>query len=264
MARILGSIILPISTTELKRLTFSLNWATQTVKKLSFCALIILITAGYSLARIIDPKTGAEFRYRAKLVEVAPVVDGFLDDPAWDDAISAALDHDVKEDRRWAESSDFKGTFAAVWRNASLYIGIELTDDQIETAHEKLSMQDRIEIYLDIGHSGQQSDLYRYTLPVGQDIIAAGNPGLLVNWGNGGQSVELSFDLTQTPRKEDAISFGIYYYDVDDDRLNHKLRWGPTGQTEPEDALADLVFTANIKLNANQKAIQWGRIKQLY
>ena len=94
--------------------------------------------------------------------------------------------------------------------------------------------------------------------------MAAGNQGLLVNWGNGGQSVELSFDLMQTPRKEDTISFGIYYYDVDDDRLNHKLRWGPTGQSEPEDALADLVFTANIRLNANQKAIQWGRIKQLY
>ena len=260
----MSASILPISATELKRLTFSLNWATQTVKKLSLCTLIILIAAGYSFARIIDPKTGAEFRYKAKLVEVAPVVDGFLDDPAWDDAISAALDHDVKEDRRWEESSDFKGTFAAVWRNASLYIAIELTDDQIETAHEKLSMQDRLEIYLDIGHSGQQSDLYRYTLPVGQDIIATGNPRLLVNWGNGGQSVELSFDLMQTPRKEDAISFGIYYYDVDDDRLNHKLRWGPTGQTEPAEALADLVFTANIKLNANQKAIQWGRIKQLY
>ncbi len=234
------------------------------VKKLFFCTIIILIAASYSSARIIDPKTGAEFRYKARLVEVAPVVDGFLDDPVWDDAISAALDHDVKEDRRWEDLSDFKATFAAVWRNASLYIAIELTDDQIETAHEKLTMQDRLEIYLDIGHSGQQSDLSRYTLPVGKDVMAAGNQGLLVNWGNGGQSVELSFDLMQTPRKEDTISFGIYYYDVDDDRLNHKLRWGPAGQSEPEDALADLVFTANIRLNANQKAIQWGRIKQLY
>ena len=63
------------------------------------------------------------------------------------------------------ESSDFQGTFAAVWRNASLYIAIELTDDQIETAHEKVAMQDRLEVYIDTGHSGQQSDLYRYTLP---------------------------------------------------------------------------------------------------
>ena len=234
------------------------------MNKLSFSALIILIIASHGSARITDPATGAEFRYKAKLVEVAPVVDGFLDDPAWGDAISAALDHNVEEDQRWDESSDFKGTFAAVWRNASLYIAIELTDDQIETAHEKLSLQDRLEIYLDIGHSGQQSDLHRHTLPVGNDIMVTGNQGLLVNWGNGGQSVELSFDLMQTPKKEDTISFGIYYYDVDDDRLNHKFRWGPTGQTEPEDALADMVFTANIKLNANQKAIQWGRIKQLY
>ena len=234
------------------------------MKTLSLCTLIILIAASYGSARIIDPKTGAEFKYKAKLAEIAPVVDGFLDDPAWDDAIPAFLDHDVKEDRPWRDSSDFKGTFAAVWRNTSLYIAVELTDDQIETAHEKIALQDRLEIYLDIGHSGQQSELYRYTLPVGQDIMVGGNQGLLVSWGNGGQSVELSFDLMQTPEKEDAISFGIYYYDVDNDRPNHTLRWGPTGQSEPEDALADLVFTANIKLNANQKAIQWGRIKQLY
>ena len=234
------------------------------MKTLSFCTLIILIAASYGSARIIDPQTGAEFRYKAKLAEVAPVVDGFLDDPAWADAISAALDHDVKEDRRWEESSDFKGTFAAVWRNASLYIAIALTDDRIETAHEKLTLQDRLEIYLDIEHSGQQSDLYRYTLPVGQDIVLADSQRMLANWGNAGQSVELSFDLGRTPKKEDVISFGIYYYDMDGDRLNHTLRWGPTGQTEPADALADLVFTANIKLNENQKAIQWGRIKQLY
>ncbi len=232
------------------------------MKKLFFSILIILIASSYSSARIIDPKTGAEFRYKARLVEVAPVVDGFLDDPAWDDAISAALDHDVEEDRRWNESSDFKGTFAAVWRNASLYIGIELTDDQIEVTHEKVARQDRLEVYIDVGHSGQQSDLHRYTLPVGQDIVMAHQ--LSANWGNGGQSVELSFDLGRIPKKEDTISFGIYYYDVDGDRLNHQFRWGPTGQTEPNDALADLVFIANIKLSENQKAIQWGRIKQLY
>ena len=234
------------------------------VKKLLFCTIIILIAASCISAGIIDPKTGAEFRYKARQVEVAPVIDGFLDDPVWDDAISAPLDHDVKGDRHWGDFSDFKANFAAVWRNAFLYIAIELTDDQIETAHEKINLQDRLEIYIDTGRSGQQSDLYRYTLPVGEDIMAAGNQGFMVNWGNGGQSVELSFDLMQTPKKEDTISFGIYYYDVDDDRLNHKLRWGPTGQSEPADALADLVFTANIKLNANQKAVQWGRIKQLY
>ena len=260
---ILASILV-VGSIELNRLTFDARQATQIVKKLFFCTLIILIAASYSSARIIDPKTGAEFRYKARLVEVAPVVDGFLDDPAWDDATSAALDHDVKEDRRWDEFSDFQGTFAAVWRNASLYIAIELTDDQIETAHEKVAMQDRLEVYIDTGHSGQQSDLYRYTLPVGQDIVLADSQQMLANWGNGGQSVELRFDLGRMPKKEDTISFGIYYYDVDGDRLNHQLRWGPAGQTEPKDALADLVFTANIKLNEHQKAIQWGRIKQLY
>ena len=114
------------------------------------------------------------------------MVDGFLDDPAWDDAISAALDHDMKQDRRWEESSDFKGTFAAVWRNTSLYVAVELTDDQIETANEKLAMQDRLEIYLDIEHSGKQSDLYRYTIPVGRDITLADSQRLQANWANAG------------------------------------------------------------------------------
>ena len=119
-----------------------------------------------------------------------------------------SLDHDVKEDRPWRESSDFKATFAAVWRNASLYIAVELTDDQIETAHEK------------INSTRPPRNLYRYRtiranranyivthFPLEQDIMVAGNQGLLVNWGHGGQSVELSFDLMQTPRKRGCHQF---------------------------------------------------------
>ena len=234
------------------------------MKKLYFCLLILLIAASYSSARIIDPETGVEFKYKAKRVEVAPEIDGFLDDLAWEDAVSADLDHEVREDRRWEDSSDFKGTFAAVWRNAFLYIAVQLDDDQIETHHEKLTRQDRLELYLDIDHTGHKSDLYRHLLLVGEDITLSDSPQMLVVWGNTGLSVELSFNLSRTPKKEEAIGFGIYYYDVDGDRLDHQLRWGPIGQTEPEDALADLVFTANIKINENQKAMQWGRIKQLY
>ena len=225
--------------------------------------VILMLTVGSgSFADIIDPNTGFPFQYKANLTELAPVIDGFLDDPAWGEAELGKLEWEIIKNERWHSSDDFTGTFAAVWRNGFLYVAIELTDDQIETQETKLSRQDHLEIYLDPDHTGHKSDLYRYILPVGENHPKPDSPIMLVAWGNGGQSCELSFNLRQTPRiDEDKISFGIYYNDVDGGRLLHKISWTPADE---ENALADLVFTAKIKPNVNQKVEQWGRIKSLY
>lgn len=228
------------------------------------CVMFLLITTSCGFAHIIDPDTSFEFQYKADLAEVAPVVDGFLDDPVWEEVESSKLDQEVKAGIPWQESDDFKGTFAAVWRNESLYLAVQLTDDQVDTYHEKLSRQDHLEIYLDIDHTGHKSDLYRYMIPVGEDASPSSSQLMLVVWSNDGQSCELSFSLGHTPRKEEVIGFGIYYNDVDQGHLQHKFGWEPVGQTESEDFLADLVFTARLKPNNNQKAIQWGGIKSLY
>ncbi|MCZ6676160.1 MAG: hypothetical protein O7E52_02805 [Candidatus Poribacteria bacterium] len=234
------------------------------MKQFFLCTVVMLIAVNMSFARIIDPETGLDFQYRAKLVEVAPNVDGFLDDPAWEEAIPAKLEQEVKEDRRWLDSDDFKGTFAVVWRNRFLYLAVQLTDDQIETHHEKLALQDRLELYLDIDHTGHKSDLYRYILPVGEDAPQSTSSRMMIAWASDGQSCELSFNLGYTPTKnEETIGFGIYYNDVDQGQLNHRFTWAPEGQTRSDD-LADLVFTAELKLNQNQKAMPWGRIKSLY
>lgn len=234
------------------------NW------KQHFTVLLMLTIASSGFAHIVDPDTGFPFQYRANLAEVAPLVDGFLDDPAWEAAELGNLEWDTIENKRWNQhSDDFTGTFVAVWRNSFLYIAIKLTDDLVETHEEKLSRQDHLEIYLDIDHTGYKSNVFHHTLRAGEHNPDPNSPIIMVAWGDDGQSCELSVNLGQSPKKDDAIGFGILYNDVDGGRLNHKIRWAPIASTE-DNTLADLVFTSKLKLDANLKAMQWGSIKSLY
>lgn len=227
-------------------------------------AILMLAAASVSFAHIVDPDTGFPFQYRANLAEVAPIVDGFLDDPAWEAAELGNMEWDIIENERWEPNSDdFMGAFVAVWRNSFLYIAIKLTDDQVETHEEKLSRQDHLEIYLDIDHTGYKSNFFHYTLRAGEHNPAPNSPIIMVAWSDDGQSCELSVNLGQSPKKDDAIGFGINYNDVDGGRLHHKIGWAPILSTE-ENTLADLVFTAKLKLNTNLRAMQWGSIKSLY
>ncbi len=85
-----------------------------------------------------------------------------------------------------------------------------------------------------------------------------------VAWGSDGQSCEMSFRLGDIVDKDNAIGFSIAYYDVDNGHLENKIAWGPAGYIEQEEMLPDLVFTASINPNEQQKLIRWGQIKRLY
>ena len=111
------------------------------------------------------------------------MVDGFLDDPVWTGAIEGKLDLEIREGKRWRESDDFTGSFAAVWRSGSLYLAVQLTDDQVETHAEKFSLRDHLEFYFDIDHTGHKSDPYRYILPIGEDATLSNSPGMFIAWG---------------------------------------------------------------------------------
>lgn len=238
---------------------------------MKFCQQVILTlvltlaTILNCFAHVIDSESGLNFQYNAKLAETtAPIVDGRFDDPAWEGVARGKIEQEIGENHRWRESSDFAGEFAAVWRNGSLYVAIKITDDSLETHQAKLSRQDRLVIYIDPDHSGHKSDLYRHVLPIGEKTPFLKPPLRLVAWGNNGQTCELSFNLGHIPKKGERIGFGIFYYDVDGSRMHHQLAWGPAGYTDQEDRLPDLVFTAQLKPVANQKAVRWGEIKSLY
>lgn len=204
------------------------------------------------------------FQYNAELVPVAPIVDGYLDDPVWEKAIPGKLEQDLVTGERLPESSDFSGSFAAVWRSGFLYVAVKLIDDQIETRQKKLLRQDHLIIYLDPHHSGRKDGLYRFEIPIQNATGVLKSPLTRVEWGNDGQTCELSFRLDNIARKGNTVGFAIAYNDVDNGQLQRKIAWAPEGYTEEYEYLPDLVFTAKIEPNKQQKLIQWGRIKSLY
>ena len=224
---------------------------------------LLLMATPYALGHVTGENL-QNFQYNAELASVAPIVDGYLDDPVWETAIPGKLEQDIVTGRRWAESSDFTGSFAAVWRNGFLYIAIKLTDDQLETDQTKLLLQDHLIIYLDPHHSGRKDDFYRFEIPIRNESRVLNYPLTRVEWGNNGQTCELSFRLDDIAKKGETVGFSIAYNDVDEGQQQHKIAWAPDGYTVENEFIADLVFTARIEPNKQQKLIQWGRIKSLY
>ena len=128
----------------------------------------LLMAVPFALGHV----TGANlqnFQYNADLVAVAPIVDGYLDDPVWETVVPGKLDKDLTTGNHLPESPDFSGSFAAVWRNGFLYVAIKITDDQLETRQQKLLREDHLILYIDPHHSGRMEDLYRFEIPIHGD-----------------------------------------------------------------------------------------------
>ena len=232
-------------------------------KQILATIMFLLATAFPTLGHVTGSNL-QNFQYNAELAPVAPIVDGYLDDPAWERATPGKLEQDLISGKRWSESPDFTGTFAAVWRNGFLYVAIELIDDQIENRQTKLLREDHLIIYVDPHHSGRAEDLYRFEIPIEKELGTLKSPLTRVAWGNQGQTCELSFRIDNLARKGSSIGFFIAYNDVDNGNFQNKITWAPEGYTEENDYLPDLVFTAKIEPNRQQKLIQWGHIKSLY
>ncbi len=235
----------------------------HTRKHTFVAALFLLMAIPYALGHLTGGKL-QNFQYNAALVPIAPIVDGYLDDPVWEDANTGKLTQELTTGDPWPESDDFTGTFAAVWRSGFLYIAIEIADDALETHQSKLLREDHLVLYLDPHHTGYRDELYRYEIPIGRETHALKSPLTRIAWGNNGQTCELSFRLDALAEKGNTLGFGITYNDVDDGRLQNRITWAPAGYTADDNMLPDLVFTAEIKPNTQQKLIQWGRIKSLY
>jgi hypothetical protein len=233
-------------------------------KQIFITTVLLLVAVISCFGHIIDLETGSYFQYNAELVEVSPVVDGVLNDTPWQEVRGLGeMEQEIMDDTQWQGSSDFDGSFVAVWRRGFLYIAIRLTDDHLETHDTKLSQQDHLVVYLDPDHNGHKSDLYRYNLPVGENDRLFPAPLTAVAWGDDGQSCELMFNLGHLADKGNSVGFWIYYNDVDEGRLRHRISWGPAGYTIDDQLLPDLVFVAKIEPNRDHKILQWGQIKSL-
>ena len=237
-------------------------------KQMLATIILLLVMVSHALGHVTG-RNLQNFQYNAELAPVAPIVDGYLDDPVWKIAIQGKMEQDLISGERWVESPDFTGTFGAVWRNGFLYVGIKLIDDQLENRQTKLLREDHLILYVDPHHSGRAEDIYRFEIPIEKELGTLKSPLTRVAWGNDGQTCELSFRMDNLARKGNSIGFLIAYNDVDSGNLRHEIAWAPEGYTLEKNAtippnIPDLVFTARIEPTRQQKLIQWGRIKSLY
>ena len=234
------------------------------------CALVILVCLPFFLvsicahSHIVDPTTGTLFLYKAQLAEVAPVVDGVIDDPAWEKAEVAKMEWESLQIRPWEDIQDFEGQFAAVWKNNTLYLAAQIKDDQIIN-DPKLKDKDSLEVYVDVENYSIRSDLYKNTIVVTENKVRQSFWEPFVAWDNKGQICEMSFYLGNIPQKGVTIGFGIYYNDVDNGRRENQIGWTPERHPPgAKEQLGDLVFDTNIKTDNKKLGTTWGNIKTLY
>ncbi|MFQ6039486.1 MAG: sugar-binding protein [Candidatus Poribacteria bacterium] len=233
--------------------------------------LLVLVCLSFSLApicaqaHIVNPETGKAFLYKAQLAEVAPVVDGILDDPAWEKAEIAKMEWESLQIRLWEDMQDFEGQFAAVWKNSTLYVAVQIKDDQIIN-DLKLKSRDSLEVYVDVENYSVRSDLYKNTIVVKENKVRRQSLWApFVAWDNSGQTCEMSFYLGNVPKKGVTIGFGIYYNDVDNGRRENQIGWTPERNPPgAKEQLGDLLFDVNIKTDNKKLGTTWGNIKKLY
>ena len=225
--------------------------------------LLISVVVGPTFSAPTPQKKEKGFIYKAERVSIAPVVDGYLDDPAWKKAKPEKLQWNFSKKQAWNQPVDFDGQFASVWHSDLLYIAVKLEDNYLLSNKKKdVFKQDHLEIHLDFNKKGKKSDQSQYLIATGNQQVQQKSPlETLAAWGNNYKSFEFRLSLPSKPSVGDETYFGIFYHDFDgNDKFHQTVGWSETSI----DRLAKLAFTKTITVDANQKAVQWGRIKSLY
>ncbi len=227
--------------------------------------LMMMSIAAMVVADAVNPATGDPFRYIAPMVDVAPSIDGILDDPAWEMVEPAPIAWNILSQQRWTSEDDFAGVFQAVWRDQVLYVAIRLHDDQVDTASPDVDGKDRLLLYVDVEHIGEKNEQYRYTFPVQEDRTYEYYPKAFAMWGPVDDVCEISFDLNQIPYHQLTIGFSIEYHDVDFNEAPLVISWPPDPEFNTTDGkLGDLVFYTNSQKDPRQISVTWGAIKALF
>ena len=228
--------------------------------------ILSFIVVSLAFSSVTDAETGEKLSYKVELVEVAPIVDGILDDPVWEVIKSARLNWETFEKISWEEQEDFDTKFYAVWRDSNLYLAIQFKDDIIEQKISESHEYDRFDLYFDLDNNGYKSKRCQYTIPVNENQSNQNPSNPSISWNLQRGICELSFNLGEIPRKGTSIGFGIYYNDVDFGELESQIGWAPEGGVLPgeENRLGEFVFDSKIRPTNNKIVTQWGKIKTLF
>jgi hypothetical protein len=198
------------------------------------------------------------------MVYIAPIVDGVLDDPVWENCEEGILRWNSTDNVPWEENSDFRGRFKAVWRGEQIYLSMVFTDDRLEIASRDLSRRDSIEIYIDENRNAHRRATNRYTIPFGENQPLDNLDRVYAMWSDDGTAFEASLSLDAPHVLGDAVGFDICYRDMDGD-IQKEISWTDGDLDKPEKTiLGDLTFGGLEEYVVRKTSTTWGKIKSLY
>ena len=126
---------------------------------LTVCASVLLIVKN-GISQVNSESTDS--MYKVVRVSIAPVIDGYLDDPAWKKAKLERLQWDCEKKQIWNQKDNFEGLFASVWHNDALYLAVRLQDNYFTTKQKDILKQDRLEIHFDFDKIGKKNEKSQY------------------------------------------------------------------------------------------------------
>lgn len=200
--------------------------------------------------------------YQAEKVNISPIVDGMLDEPAWQDVEKAALEWDILKDQQWKDAKDFKGSFAALWKGNKLYVALWLEDDHIDTSSKVPLEADSIELYID--QKPYAGEIERYIIISGQKRAVKEPKNLTATWSGDGRNVEFVVELGTAPKIGETIGFDIYYNDAETSHREDQIGWTPGDNAKDGANLGELVFVESKRVREKRLSTTWGSIKTLY
>ena len=225
--------------------------------------VLVVLILGMSVAlgvRASETNSAVLLSYTVEHASTAPIVDGVLDDPAWDDLLSERLDWEVGLAITWLQSADFDGSFKATWRDGTLYIGFRFQDDDVRALPSVPADSDQLIIQID----GRNLDeVLSYTVPTyeGSSLEDPGAP--FVAWSPDATVCELSIETEAMYSDRREARINIIYADSDTNEQIQHIGWVPQGPGAIEPQLGSFIFANN--LNTDAKLVtSWGKMKTLY
>lgn len=168
-------------------------------------AVLVLLRATVAVAS--ETKSNEPPTYRVVRATAAPIVDGRLDDPVWQKIKVEPLGWEVDLVMPWADESDVRGSFRAVWREGRVYFAVSLEDDRVETDNRKAELSDRLELYMMRSYAPSPR---RYTVPV-RATGSMEDPNVpFAVWSPDGKVCEFSLETSAMYDRVPELQFNLY------------------------------------------------------
>jgi hypothetical protein len=220
------------------------------------CALLAVV----QFAQASETSATVILSYAVEHVQTAPIVDGVLDDPAWQELEPQRFDWEVDSALTWAQSAEFDGSFRAVWRDGTVYIALRLDDDELMSIPSAPTESDRVELYIE---SRPALGVQLLTVPVFEVSSLEDDDSPFVAWSADGSVCEMSLESESMYADRRELGINLIFVDVDPEQPSRRIGWVPQGPNALKPQLGTFRFADNLSVDA-KLVTSWGNLKTLY